>query len=63
MDKVSTVKYVFQLFVQNQGYRAFHRFGQANFAYGGSSLGSCQFTLLPKLPIKMMLNLKVFKID
>jgi len=43
-------------------YRAFHRFGQAKFAYGGSILGSSQFTLLSKLPLKTMLNLKVVKI-
>jgi len=28
-------------------YRAFHGFGQAKFAYGGSTLGSSQFPLLP----------------
>ncbi len=45
-------------------YRAFHRFGQANFAYGGSVLGSSQFTLLSQLPLKtMLLYLKVVKID
>jgi len=40
-------------------YRAFHRFGQAKFAYGGSILSSKQFTLLPQLPLKTMLDLKV----
>jgi len=44
-------------------YRAFHIFGQAKFAYGGSILGSSKFTLLPKLPLKTMLSLKVVKID
>jgi len=44
-------------------YRAFHGFGQAKFAYGGSILGSSQFTLLPQLTLKMMLNLKVVKFD
>jgi len=44
-------------------YRAFHGFGQAKFAYGGSVLGSSQHTQLPQLPLKMMLNLKVVKID
>jgi len=39
-------------------YRAFHRFGQAKFAYGGSILGSSQFALLPQLPLKMMLGKK-----
>jgi len=42
-------------------YRVFHRFVQAKFAYGGSVLGSSQFTLLPHLPLKTMLNLKVVK--
>jgi len=44
-------------------YRAFHRFGQAKFAFGGSILGFIQFTLQPQLPPKMMLYLKVVKID
>jgi len=38
-------------------------FGHAKFAYGGSILGSSQFTLLPQLPPKTMLDLKVVKID
>jgi len=33
-------------------YKGFHRFGQAKFAYGGSVLGSGQFTLLPQQPLK-----------
>jgi hypothetical protein len=44
-------------------YRLFHGFGQAKFTYGGSILGSSQFTLLPPLPLKMMLSLKLVKID
>jgi len=43
-------------------YIAFHRFGQAKFAYGGSVLGSSQFTLLLQLPLKMTLDLKVVAI-
>jgi hypothetical protein len=39
-------------------YRAFHGFGKAKFAYGGSILGSSQFTLLPQLPLKVMLGKK-----
>ena len=31
-------------------YRAFHRFGQAKFVYGGPVLGLSQFLLLPQLP-------------
>ena len=38
-------------------YRAFHVFWQAKFDYGGLLLGMSQFTLLPRLPLKMMLNL------
>jgi len=38
-------------------------FGQAKFSYGGSILGSSQIALLPQLPLKMTLNLKVVKID
>jgi len=44
-------------------YRAVHIFGQAKFAYGGLVSGSSQFALLPQLPLKMMLGLKVVKID
>jgi len=40
----------------------FHRFGQAKFACGGSILGFSQLTLLPQLPPKIMLGLKVVKI-
>ncbi len=44
-------------------YGLFVRFGQSEFADDGSILGSSQFTLLPQLPLKMMHNLKVVKID
>jgi len=44
-------------------YTVFHGFGQSKFAYGGSILGSSQFTLLPQLPLNMMLSLKVVRID
>ncbi len=39
-------------------HRAFHRFEQAKFAYGGSVLGLSQFTLLPQMPLKMISKLK-----
>jgi len=39
-----------------------HRLGQAKFAYGGLVLGSSQFTILPQLPLKTMLSLKMVKI-
>jgi len=42
-------------------YKAFQGFGQAKFTYSGSILGSRQFTLLPHLHLKMMLDLKVVK--
>jgi len=32
-------------------------------SYGGSILGSSQFTLLPQLPLKTMLSYKVVKFD
>jgi len=41
----------------------FHGFGQAKFADGGLILGSSQFTLLPLLPLKTSLDIKVVKID
>jgi len=43
--------------------RAFHGFGQAQFPDGGSVLGSSQFSILPQLPPKIMLDSKVVKID
>jgi len=41
----------------------FHGFGQAKFAYGGSILGSSQFSILLQLPPKIMFDSKVVKID
>jgi len=52
-----------QIVSYNCTYRVFHGFGQAKIAYGGSILGSSQFALLPQLPPKIMLGLKVVKID
>ncbi len=43
-------------------YRAFHGFGQAKFSYGGLVLGLSQFTLLPQLPLRAMLNSKLVKL-
>jgi len=48
---------------ESKSYRAFDEFGQAKFAYDGSVLGLSQFTLLPQLPLKMMLYSKMVKID
>jgi len=47
----------------HHSYRAFHRFGQAKIANGGLVLGSSQFSLLPQLPYKMVLDSKVVKIE
>jgi hypothetical protein len=47
----------------NWFYRAFYRFGQTKFIDVGSVLGSSQFSILPQLPLKMMLGLKVVKIN
>jgi len=44
-------------------YRAFHRFGQAKFPDGGLVLNSSQFSILPQLPLKTMLSLKVVKFN
>jgi len=41
----------------------FTGFWQAKFAFSGLILGSSQFTILPQMPLKMMLSLKVVKID
>ena len=43
--------------------RTFHGFGQAKFPYGDLVIDLYQFTLLPQLHLKMMLGLKVFKIN
>jgi len=42
---------------------AFHGFGQAKYPDGGSVLGSSQFSILPRRPPKILLNLKVVKIN
>jgi len=44
-------------------FREFHRFGQAEFPDGGSILGSSQFSILPQLPPKILLDSKVVKIN
>jgi len=44
-------------------YRAFHGFGQARFPDGGLVLGSSQFSILPQLPLKIVLDSKMAKID
>ena len=44
-------------------YRAFHEFGQAKFSNGSSVLGLSQFSILPQLPPKILLNSKVVKIN
>jgi len=44
-------------------YRVFHGFGQAKFPCGGLVLSSSQISLLPQLPQKTTLNLKVVKLD
>jgi len=46
----------------NRSYRAFYRFGRAEFTNGGLVLGSGQFSILPQLPVKILLDSKVFKI-
>jgi len=44
-------------------YIVFNGFGKAKFAVGGSILGPSQFTLLPQLPPKILIDSKVVKID
>jgi hypothetical protein len=49
--------------MNNASYRVFHGFGQAKFTTdGGLFLGWSQFTHLPLLPLKTMLDLKKVKI-
>ncbi len=47
----------------NLNYRAFHGFGQTNFPDGGLVISLSQFSILPQLPPKIMLDTKVVKID
>ncbi len=47
--------------IKEFSYRVFHRFGQAKFPDGVSVLDSSQFSILPQLPRKTMLGLKVVK--
>ncbi len=44
-------------------YRAFHEFVRAKFLDGGLVIGSSQFSILPKLPQKILLSSKVVEID
>jgi len=37
-------------------YRAFHRFGQAKFLDGGLVLALSQFSILPQVPTKILLD-------
>jgi len=47
----------------DRNYRAFHGFRQTKFAYGGLFFWLKPITLLPLLPVKKTLNLKVVKIE
>ncbi len=49
--------------VYKEYYRAVQRFGQAKLSYGGLVLILSQYLLLPQLPQKMMVSLKVVKFD
>jgi len=48
--------------LMSRSYKAFHGFGQVEFAYDGSILGSSQLSILFQPPLKTTLNLKVVKI-
>jgi hypothetical protein len=43
-------------------YRVFHRFGQAKFPDGGLVLGSSQFSLLPQMTPKIILDSRAVKV-
>jgi len=60
---METLKQFYEHPINRLFYRVFHEFGQAKFADGGLGFGSSQFTLLPQLPLKTTLNLKLVKID
>ncbi len=66
LTRVQSYKRNFVLIKSNlilSSYRAFHWFEQAKFLVGGSVLGSSQFSILPQLPPKIMLFLKMVKIN
>ncbi len=46
-----------------KSYRAFYGFGQAKIPDVGLVLGLSQFSILPQLPSKILLDSKVVKID
>jgi hypothetical protein len=48
---------------KSQFYSVFQGFSKAEFANGGSILGSSQYSILPQLAQKMKLASKVVKID
>jgi len=43
--------------------KVFYGFGQTKFPNGGLVLGSSQFSIMPQLPPKIMLDSKLVKID
>jgi hypothetical protein len=49
-------------FISYGNYRAFLGFGQDKFPNSGSVLGSSQFSILPQLPPKILLDSKVVRI-
>ena len=57
------MKDMYGIFVCVDFYRAYHRFGQAKFAYGGLILSWSQFTLLPQQTLKTRHDYKVVEID
>jgi len=49
--------------LETLSHRGFKKIGQAKFPDGGLVLGSSQFSILPKLPFKILLDSKVVKIN
>jgi hypothetical protein len=62
-DKQIPKKHEIFLSSFNKLYSVFQVFRQAKSANGGSILSSSQFLLLPQLPQKIKLALKVVKVD
>jgi len=46
-----------------KSYRVFHKFGKANFPDYGLILDPSQFSILPQLPPKILLDSEVVKIN
>jgi len=59
---ISAISFYYNIVYENI-YIMFHKLGQVKFPDDGLVLGLSQFSILPQLPPKIMLNSKVVEID